>query len=221
MNFDFFWLNFFVCERKILNFEIDVTPSIYNFFSIFSSSTPTINLCLAHLFCVWWFCPIFAQKKIENAFFNSPSQILYNYFFLLFFFSASVFLSNLSTANLVFKIDPLITILENFCTPTVYVQTVLRICSIFIRIRILGFESVLKSKWQLFFILFFNVKNIMLQKIIWFCYLWAYYLGVQNKSVFFLLIYYLDPDISGRPKWTGSKWEFSFVILITKCGSGP
>ena len=47
---------------KNSEFEIDVTPSIYNFFSIFSSSTPT-NLPLAHLFCLRRFCQIIAKKR--------------------------------------------------------------------------------------------------------------------------------------------------------------
>ena len=49
--------------------------------------------------------------------FNSPSEIFYTLFMNLFFSKSFFFLSNLSTANRKIKFDPLITILEIFCTP--------------------------------------------------------------------------------------------------------
>jgi hypothetical protein len=89
------------------------------FFGVFSSSTPT-NLCLAHLFCFRQFFLNLTKKKIVITFFvlfNGPAGKNNTLFFIFFLFLKCLFLSNHSTADLTIKIDPLITILENFYTP--------------------------------------------------------------------------------------------------------
>ena len=112
-----FW-TFFSLIKKLCSktkFEIDVTPSFYNLFSFFSSTPTNLRICF-----VFGDFVQFLQKKMYmpfRPFFNSPSEIFTHFFFNFCFFLKGSFLSNLSIANFIFNIDPLITILENFCTP--------------------------------------------------------------------------------------------------------
>ena len=98
---------------KNSEFEIDVTPSMFNF-SIFSSSTTTKSV---------YFCKIFSTAyfiKWKNSEFEidvTPSMFNFSIFSSSTTTKSVYFCIIFSTAYFIIKIDPLITILDIFCTP--------------------------------------------------------------------------------------------------------
>ena len=100
------------CDLSYI-FDTSTTPSILIFFCFFCE-----NIFFKFFYCYKKCCCKTKNITPFRPFFDSPSEIFTHLSFdFLFLFLKVFILSNLSTANFVFKFNQLITISEKFCTP--------------------------------------------------------------------------------------------------------